>query len=53
VKEKGKITNGEYQEINNCSRNTASNELKELENTFNLLVNSGYGAGSCYELIAQ
>ena len=53
VKENGRITNKEYQEINNCSRNTASNELKELENRFNFLVNSGYGAGSYYELIAQ
>lgn len=53
VKEHGKITNGEYQRINDCSRNTASTELKEIENIYNLLINKGYGAGSSYELIAQ
>ncbi len=30
AKEKGKITNSEYQKINDCSRNTASNDLAEL-----------------------
>ena len=29
VKNKGKITNGKYQTINDCSRNTASNDLIE------------------------
>lgn len=29
AKGKGKITNKEYQEINNCSRNTASNDLDD------------------------
>ncbi|MDD2798774.1 MAG: ATP-binding protein [Bacteroidales bacterium] len=53
VKEHGKITNSEYQKINDCSRNTASTELKEIENIYNLLINRGYGAGSSYELIAQ
>lgn len=53
VKEHGKITNGEYQKINDCSRNTASTELKEIENIYNLLINKVYGAGSSYELIAQ
>jgi ATP-dependent DNA helicase RecG len=53
VKEHGRITNGEYQKINDCSRNTASAELKEIENNHNLLTNKGYGAGSFYELIAQ
>lgn len=53
VKENGRITNGDYQNINNCSRNTASTELKEIENAYNLLINKGYGAGSYYELIAQ
>jgi ATP-dependent DNA helicase RecG len=52
VKEKGKITNSEYQKINNISRNTASAELTALE-AFNMLKNIGYGAGSFYELIAQ
>jgi len=30
VKEKGKITNKDYQQLNNCSRNTASNDLADL-----------------------
>jgi len=53
VKEKGRITNKEYQEMNEVSRNTASSELKELENVFSILINKGQGAGSFYELIAQ
>ncbi|MDH6312380.1 ATP-dependent DNA helicase RecG [Parabacteroides sp. PFB2-10] len=53
VKERGKITNKEYQEMNEVSRNTASSELKELENEFGILINKGQGAGSFYELIAQ
>lgn len=39
--------------MNSCSRNTASAELKEMENNYKLLINNGYGAGSFYELIAQ
>jgi ATP-dependent DNA helicase RecG len=53
VKEKGKITNGEYQELNNIMRRTATNELTELGKKFNILKNAGYGAGSYYVLIAQ
>ena len=51
VKEKGKITNKEYQEINQVSRQTATNDLNELTNTFKLLVNNGYGAGSYFEMV--
>lgn len=53
VKEKGKITNKEYQEINDISRRTATDELAELTTKFRLLKNTGYGAGSFYKLIAQ
>ncbi|GHU98024.1 hypothetical protein FACS1894156_9260 [Bacteroidia bacterium] len=53
VKEKGKITNSEYQEINEISRRTATTELAELVDKFVLLKNIGFGAGSYYELIAQ
>ncbi len=50
VKEKGKISNKEYQILNNCSRNTASNDLSELLEK-NILKSSGKrGAGSFYEL---
>jgi ATP-dependent DNA helicase RecG len=55
VKEKGKITNAEYQEINVCSRNTASAELKELTNKSILEGSDVKGVGSFYQLkiIAQ
>jgi len=50
VKEKGKISNKEYQILNNCSRNTASNDLSELLEK-NILISSGKrGAESFYEL---
>ena len=50
VKEKGKITNSEYHELNNCSRNTASNDLGFLVQK-NILVGSDIkGAGAFYQL---
>jgi len=51
VKEKGKITNKEYQEINEVSRQTATNELHSLVNEYNILINNGYGAGSYFKLV--
>ena len=51
VKEKGKITNKVYQEINTVARQTATKELNELTKVFKLLINRGYGAGSYYELV--
>jgi len=48
VKEKGKITNKEYQEINNCSRNTASNDLRRLVENHILKESGVKGAGSYY-----
>ncbi len=51
VKEKGRITNKEYQEINKVSRQTATNELTALSDKYNLLSNKGYGAGSYFELV--
>ena len=51
VKEKGKITNGEYQEINKISNRTASREILELVKA-NIIEQSGtFGAGSFYQLI--
>ncbi len=50
VKERGRITNKEYQEINNVSDRTATNDLKELVEVFSLLKMSGAGAGTYYEL---
>jgi ATP-dependent DNA helicase RecG len=51
AKEKGKITNKEYQEINKISRQMATNELHNLTKSFKLLINKGYGAGSYFELV--
>jgi ATP-dependent DNA helicase RecG len=51
VKEKEKITNGEYQKINGISERTASREISELVKA-NIFEQSGtFGAGSCYQLI--
>ncbi|MDP2413576.1 ATP-binding protein [Daejeonella sp.] len=50
VKEIGKITNKEYQELNDCSRNTASSNLGDLVQK-NILVGSDIkGAGAFYQL---
>ena len=51
IKEKGKITNKEYQRINDVSRQMATGELHELTNEYKLLTNNGYGAGSYFELV--
>lgn len=53
VKEKGKITNKEYQEINLVSKRTASSDLADLVDKYGLLENFGVGAGSHYKLIGQ
>jgi len=53
VKEKGRITNKEYQTINDCSRNTASSELMELASKSIVQNSDTRGAGSYYQLIAQ
>ncbi|MEA5126923.1 MAG: DNA/RNA helicase domain-containing protein [Proteiniphilum sp.] len=51
VKEKGKITNKEYQEINDISNRTATNERKELVEKLGLMRMSGAGAGTFYEFL--
>jgi ATP-dependent DNA helicase RecG len=50
VKENGKITNKEYQEINHTSNRTATYDLKELVENHNVLKMSGAGASICYEI---
>jgi ATP-dependent DNA helicase RecG len=50
VKEKGRITNGEYQSINDCSRNTASNDLSALVEISILKGSDSKGVGAYYEL---
>ncbi len=50
AKEKGKITNKEYQEINKCHRNTSTAELKDLVLKGILKESGKKGAGSYYEI---
>jgi ATP-dependent DNA helicase RecG len=51
VKEKGKITNSEYQTLNSVAKPTATRDLSELTDTYKILKNTGFGAGSIYELV--
>jgi ATP-dependent DNA helicase RecG len=51
VKERGKITNSEYQSINDCSRNTASTELNDLVVKSIFQSSETKGAGSYYQLL--
>ncbi|MFH1322029.1 MAG: ATP-binding protein [Bacteroidota bacterium] len=50
VKENGKITNSEYQEINQISRITATRDLQEMVERNLLKSSESKGAGSYYEL---
>jgi ATP-dependent DNA helicase RecG len=50
AKDKGKITNSEYQTLNDCSRNTASNDLTELVDKDLLKPSGQKGAGAFYTL---
>jgi ATP-dependent DNA helicase RecG len=52
LKENGLITNKIYQNLNNCARNTASHELKELVEK-NFLIESGKKGVGAYYIIAQ
>ena len=51
TKENKKLTNSEYQKINDCSRNTASNDLSELVEKKLLKASGQKGAGAYYKLI--
>ena len=51
AREKGQITNKEYQKINYISRQMATNELHNLVSDFKLMINNGYGAGSYFKLV--
>ena len=54
VKIKGKIANSEYQALNNVSKATATRDLTELVEQFELLKRSGeVGAGTSYVLIGS
>ena len=52
IKENEKITNKEYQGINDCSRNTATNDLRDFIKKHVLKESGKKGAGSYY-VIAQ
>ena len=50
VVEKGKITNKDYQQLNDCSRNTASNDLADLVQRDVFKPSDVKGAGAFYQL---
>ncbi|MEK6480916.1 ATP-binding protein [Catalinimonas sp. 4WD22] len=50
LKEYSRISNKDYQELTNCSRNTASNDLKELVSLKIIMQAGRKGAGSYYVL---
>jgi ATP-dependent DNA helicase RecG len=50
VKEKGRITNKEYQEINQISKRTAVYELIELVETYKIFKQKGESVGTYYEI---
>ena len=50
MKEKGKITNAEYQQINSISERTASREISELVKADILEQAGTFGAGSFYKI---
>jgi ATP-dependent DNA helicase RecG len=50
VKENGKITNKEYQELNQISNRAATADLKELVEKFTVLKASGSGASNFYHI---
>jgi ATP-dependent DNA helicase RecG len=50
AKEKNRITNKDYQGLNNCSRNTASNDLADLLRREIFISSDIKGAGAFYQL---
>lgn len=54
AKEKGKITNSDYQTLNNISKRTATTELTELADKFKVLTKTGTsGASIYYKIVGQ
>jgi len=51
VKKNGKITNSDYQTLNSISKRTATTELTELVNKFNVLTKTGTSGLSIYYTI--
>ncbi|QPM69086.1 ATP-binding protein [Atribacter laminatus] len=52
IKEKGRITNKDYQSLNNCSRNTAFNDLSDLTKR-KILKDSGKKGKGAFYVIEQ
>ena len=50
VKEKGRITNAEYQDINDISKRTVAYDLGEMVEKYKILKQIGAGAGIYYEI---
>jgi ATP-dependent DNA helicase RecG len=50
VREKGRITNKEYQKINNISKRTATNDLSELVEIQKIFNQMGTSVGTYYEI---
>ena len=50
VKEKGRITNSEYQALNSVSKRTATNDLSELVEQYKILNRFGVSVETYYEL---
>jgi len=54
TKEKGKITNSDYQDLNEISKRTASNELTELVEKYALFERKGTsGSNIFYKIVGQ
>jgi len=54
AKEKGRISNKDYQELNEISKRTATTELTELADKFKILIKTGTsGAGISYQTMGQ
>jgi len=54
TKDKGKITNSDYQTLNDISKRTATTELTELADKFKILTKTGTsGAGIYYKIVGQ
>lgn len=54
IKERGKISNSEYQELNNVFKATATRDLSELVEKYEILRRAGdIGAGTNYILVGS
>lgn len=54
AKDKGKITNSDYQTLNDISKRTSTTELTELADKFKVLIKTGTsGAGIYYKIVGQ